>query len=104
MSAGIGYAAFYWNANPGANWENGLMQQGWNYRNANVYPQMYLVSNWTGSPTPTLLEWNGGRYMRSIRQFANVFLPEPSNSFGLASGTALYPNQSRTSPDGRFTP
>jgi hypothetical protein len=103
MSAGIGYAAFYWNANPSANWENGLMQQGWNYRNANVYPQMYLVSNWTGSPTATLPEWVGGRYMRSIRQFVNVFLPKPSNSFGLASGTDLYPNQARTSPDGRFT-
>ena len=101
----MSFGVIFWAAGSW-NWYDGLMHQaemykGW--RRLGVVPDMFAVINWTGSPTTTLAEWDGhSRFTRSIRDFANTYLPTPTSAFGLQPNDVLFPNQSRMSVDGRF--
>ena len=109
---GIQAAVAFWNAKCGQlvggncsqmSWYDGLMEQGSAYRFYGWEPDVYYVSNWTGSPLATIPESNAGTtFMRSIRDFSNTYLPRPTSAHGLTPDDALYPDQERTSVDGRF--
>jgi len=103
---GMAFGVIFWAAGSW-NWYDGLMHQAQMYRNwrsAGLAPDMYAVIDWTGAPAQTIPEWDGpGSFARSVRDFANTYLPYPTSSFGLQPNEALQPNQSRTSVDGRFT-
>jgi hypothetical protein len=64
---------------------------------------MKAVDNWTNTPFVTIPESAPGTFSRSVRDFADTYLPTPTSSHGLQSGDVLYPGDSRMSVDGRFT-
>ena len=105
-SNGMKFSSIFWNADPNRSWYDGLMTQGQMYENASpngLAPDMKAVDDWTGSPTSTLPESTPGTFTRSVRDFANTYAPTPTSTFGLRSGEVMYPGNSRTSVDGRFT-
>ena len=103
---GMGFGVIFWAAGSW-NWYDGLMHQAEMYRSwrrVGLAPDMYAVINWTGAPAQTLPEWDGpASFMRSVRDFANTYLPYPTSAFGLQPNEALGPNESRLSVDGRIT-
>jgi hypothetical protein len=105
-AAGMKFGVIFWSTE-GRTWYDGLMHQGEFYRTHGRFglaPDMYAVINWRGTPVQTLPEWNGtGTYMRSVRDFANTYLPVSTGVHGLRPGEHLVPGESRTSVDGRFT-
>jgi len=72
---GMQAAVAFWDASPTLSWYDGLMSQGSSYRNHGFEPDLYYVSNWTGSPPTTIPEATSGTFMRSVRDFSNTFLP-----------------------------
>jgi hypothetical protein len=105
-SNGISFGVIFWAAGP-RSWYDGLMEQAEMYncwRRFGVTPDMYAVIDWKGDPTDTLPEWAGHYvFTNSVRDFANTYLPTETSIYGLRANELLYPNESRTSVDGRFT-
>ena len=109
---GIQVAVAFWNAKCGQlvggncsnmSWYDGLMLQGSAYRAYGWEPDVYYVSDWTGNSLVTIPESNAGNtFTRSLRDFSNTYLPRPTGTHGMLPDDALYPEQERTSVDGRF--
>lgn len=100
-AAGIGYEAMFWNANGSPTWEQGLMTQGQNYyaqRPNGLLPDVYAISNWTGSPTTANPESTAGTFTHSVRSFSLQYLPRAT----LDANAALLPYQCAYSADSRF--
>ena len=101
--SGMLFSILCWNAQPHLrSWEDGLMHQGWMIKNFGLQPDMLSILNFINQPVQNIPEWTPSTFMRSVRNFSNTFLPRPTASHGLRPGDYLYPNQSRTSVDGRF--
>lgn len=101
-SFGVSLNLVYWRAQNTMTWEQALIHQGNLVKNAGFEPNMYSVLNWTEAPGANLPEATPGTFMRAVRQFVNVFLPQPTSTHGLASDQYLLPNEFRLSVDGRF--
>lgn len=100
---GLGFSLLFWNAQPHArSWEDGLMHEGFMVHNFGLRPDLYAVLDFVQQPDWTLAEWDAGTFTRSVRNFANTFLPTASSSHGLRVNEVLYPGQTRVSVDGRF--
>lgn len=88
-SHGVGFGVIFWRADPSLSWEDALMKQGTlyrRYRRDGVFPDMYAVINWTGSPEVTVPEWPvGGRptFLQAVRAFVTEHVP------GVGAGTAI---------------
>ncbi len=97
---GVGLMVVFWDASPSMDWYTGLMYQGGFYRGWRglFSPDFYAVQDWDGPPLTTVPESTSGTFTRSVRDFANRFLPVAS----LPSSGYLSPGQSLTSVDGRF--
>lgn len=99
---GFGLSLLYWNARPhSTTWENGLMQQGFTLQNNGFRPDIYAVLNFVNQPDQNIPEATPGTFTRSVRNFANTFLAQPTG-FGLQPGEVLHPGETRTAADGRF--
>lgn len=99
---GMGFMVVFWDASPSMDWYDGLMSQGewyWSWRLFGLSPDLYAVLNWTGSPFTTQSETTHRSFTNSVRDFVLRFLPVAS----LPSNGYLYPGQSATSVDGRFS-
>jgi hypothetical protein len=101
---GMAFGVIFWGASPSMDWYDGLMHQGeWyqSWRGWGLWPDLYAINNWTGLPDATLEETSAEHrsFTNSVRDFVQRFLPVAS----LPSNSYLYPGQSVTSVDGRFS-
>jgi hypothetical protein len=101
---GMAFGVIFWDASPSMDWYDGLMFQGeWyqGWRLSGLSPDLYEINNWTGLPSTTLGETSADykSFTNSVRDFVQRFLPLAS----LPSNGLLFPDQSITSVDGRFS-
>ena len=57
-------------------WENGILRQGADYRQAGGHPDESVIESWVGAPPHSVPENAPGSFMHSVDAFAKAYLPQ----------------------------